>query len=446
MVNVLIPTDYILILLYFVILVWIGYKTSRKQKTEDYLIGERKLNSWSTMATMNASKTGSILMTFVALTFLWGFSAIWYFIGVIAGVFLFIPFAIKLKEKSKTYYTLADYFKHNYGPSSGKISSLLSIFLMIGLAIINIIAGTKIFSFFTGWPFWICAIIMTLIIAVYLFLGGFDAVVKTDIIQYIAMILLLIIFTLILFKGTIIPSSEWNFFAADIGTIIGFFIVGILFPFASPDIWQRTYSAKDKKELKKGILLSIGTYAIFAILMAIVALIIKVKFSNIDPDLALIHGFANLLPAGLVGLAVILLFSAIMSSVDTYIYTASSAIIQDFVKTDKKELIKLIKKTILVVTLLGTLVAILIQNLVVSSYIFASFYAIIAIPTIATWVRTKINSSTLVWGFSVGIITTVSMLSLYLIKGQIEATLIIIALMSTIFGLFIGGAINYLRK
>ena len=88
--------DFVLIGAYFVVLLIIGYFSSRRQKDEDYLIAERKLGAWSTMATVNASKTGAILMAFVALVYLWGFSAIWYFIGMVLGFLVFIPFAIKL--------------------------------------------------------------------------------------------------------------------------------------------------------------------------------------------------------------------------------------------------------------------------------------------------------------------------------------------------------------
>ena len=101
------------------------------------------------MATINASKTGPILMIFVALVYLWGFSALWYFIGMVLGILLFIPFSLKLKENSKQrFYTLADYFKYNYGKKSAIFASLLSIFLMLGFLVINLMAGTKIFVFF----------------------------------------------------------------------------------------------------------------------------------------------------------------------------------------------------------------------------------------------------------------------------------------------------------
>jgi len=439
MVNYLSTLDFILIFIYFIILLLIGYFTSKKQKSEDYLIAERKLNSWSTMMTMNASKTGSIVITFVALVYLWGFSAIWYFIGVIVGVFLFIPFALKLKDKEKgTYYTLADYFKYNYGKIPAVLASIISIFLMVGLAIINIIAGTKIFVFFTGWSFWLCSIIMVSIIFIYLFYGGFRAVVKTDILQYSAMLLIIFLILISIFKGTNIGVLELNFFTTTIITVVGFFIVGIMFPFASPDMWQRVYSAKGKKELRNGLLLSNLFYFIFALLLTFLALVVKMNYPLVNPDLALIYGFVNLLPVGLVGLSMVLLFSAIMSSVDTYLFTGASAVIQDFFKVNKKDIINLIKTSLFIIALICTGIAILIQDLVISSYIIASFYSVIAIPTIASWVCPKIKPISLTFSFIFGLLFTIIFLIFSLKKGDISAIIVIGTIIATFLGLFFG--------
>ena len=135
----LLTIDYVLIAIYFLVLLYIGYKVSRKQKDEDYLIGERKISTFGTMATVNASKTGSILMIFVALVYLWGISAIWYFIGMMIGIFIFIPFAMKLKDNSnQRFYTLADYFKYNYGSKVAKFVSIITIFLMFGYMVMNL--------------------------------------------------------------------------------------------------------------------------------------------------------------------------------------------------------------------------------------------------------------------------------------------------------------------
>ncbi len=61
----------IIIAAYFATLLIIGYFSSKKQTSEDYLIAKRNLGTGATMATVNASKTGSIIITFVAMTYLW---------------------------------------------------------------------------------------------------------------------------------------------------------------------------------------------------------------------------------------------------------------------------------------------------------------------------------------------------------------------------------------
>lgn len=438
--------DFILIFVYFAVLIFMGYFYSRKQSKEDFLIAERKLGAFSTMMTVNASKTGSILMIFTALVFLWGFSAIWFFIGIIAGIFLFIPFAVRLRGKSEKYYTLADYFKYNYGKGSAYFASLITIFYMFGFLVVNLIAGTKIFVFFTGWPFWLGAIIMMGIVLFYLMLSGYKAVVKTDILQYFAIVFIIGILALLLFNGSLIPASEWNLFNAGIVDIIGFFIVGIFIPFAAPDLWQRVYSARGKKEIKAGLLWSIVPYAIVAFLLSLIALTVKVMFPEVDPDLALIHGFANLLPSGLIGLSVVLLFGAIMSTIDTYIYTASSAIVQDFFKLDKEKIVRNIKGAIFTLAIIAIILSILIQSLIIGSFIFIALVMVLAVPVIATWIKKSIKERTLLFGFTIGLIVSIGYLIFSLIKGNIEPIIVVISLVASIFGLIVGGIVSYIKR
>lgn len=438
--------DITLIVAYFVVLVVIGYYYSRRQKEEDYLIAERKLGTFSTMMTVNASKTGSILMLFVAFVYLWGFSAIWFFIGVIAGIFLFVPFAVRLKEKSHNYYTLADYFKYNYGKKSAYFASLITIVYLFGFLVVNLIAGAKVFVFFTGWPFWLSAIIMVAVVLLYLMLSGYKAVVKTDVLQYFAIVFMIFVLASLLFNGQLIPASEWNLFSADLVTMIGFFLVGILAPFASPDLWQRVYSAKSKKEVKAGLLWSIIPYAFVAFLLSLVALTVKVMFPGIDPDLALIHGFASLLPSGILGLSVVLLFGAIMSTIDTYIYTASSALVQDFFKLNKKQTVGYIKKVIFILSLLGLVTAIVVQSIIIGTFIFVALVMVLAAPVILTWIKRDVKQTTLLFGFAIGLLLSIAFMVFNLIKGSIEPTIIVVALGSTILGLVIGGIVSKVRQ
>jgi len=154
----------------------------------------------------------------------------------------------------------------------------------------------------------------------------------------------------------------------------------------------------------------------------------------------------NLLPAGFLGLATILLFAAIMSSLDTYIFTGASAIVQDFFKMNKTTTVKYLKIVILGLAVFGTAIAILVQSLIVSSYIFVASSVILAVVVVATWINKKIKQRTLLFGLAIGIIGFTVFLVISLSRGYIEPTIVIIALISTLAGLGIGRIVSFFRE
>lgn len=434
--------DYIVIIAYFLIVLAVGYLASRRKTKEGFLIAERKLGVFSSMATINASKTGSILMIFTALVYLYGFSAMWYFIGVVTGYIVFIFFADNLKNSSKgRYYTLADYFLHKYGRKAALLASLLTIIIMAGLGILNLIAGAKIFQIFGGLTFTLSALLIAGVILVYLLLGGFKSVVKTDILQYGIMVILVVFLAAILFGGVSIPAAEWNLTSAGPATIFGFLLIGIVFPFASPDLWQRVYAAKDVKTFRKGMILSIVIYIFVALMLALVALSVKTQLPGIDPDTALVSGFSLLLGPGLAGLAIVMLFSALMSTADTFFFTASSAVSQDFLK--KHEPVSTLRYTLVIVMLVSTIITLLTENLVIAAYIFSAFFMVLAVPAIASWVKKSISPTTIAVGLGFGLLSTIALLlSLLLLAIPIEPALAVVVLGLSFVGLFIGSITN----
>lgn len=133
----------------------------------------------------------------------------WYLIGIVLGYLVFLPFAKSLFNRSNSkYYTLANYFHENYGAFSGKISSAVTMLTMIGFLIINLIAAAKVLEFFVGANFILSAIIVAVVVMLYLLLAGFNAVVKTDVLQYLAIIFILGVFAIVLAGGVDIPASE----------------------------------------------------------------------------------------------------------------------------------------------------------------------------------------------------------------------------------------------
>ncbi len=398
--------DYIFIGIYFLILIAIGLNAAKKQGTESFLISDRKLGLISGISTINATKTGSILMIFAALLYVYSFSAIWFFIGIGAGYTLFIPFARRLHDQSEgKFYTLAEYYFKLYDKQCSYWASGINLITMFGLFLINLIATAKIFSYYTHLNYTLAVLIVAFVILIYLLLGGFHAVVRTDILQYFAIIAILLLFALVLSKDIQIPSKEWDPFHAGLIEISGFLILGFFIPFASPDLWQRVYAFPSKKLLTHSLIGSIILYLLLGIVLAFIGLMIKTKLPNIDPDIALVHGLVTLLPAGLSGLIVIVLFAALMSSIDTYIYTAASTVIQDFFKKmDKENIKKQIRKAIVGLVILGSILAIALANLIQTAYIFSAFAMLLSIPTLVTWNQPKTPVFILRFTFILGFI------------------------------------------
>ncbi|MFQ5620780.1 MAG: sodium:solute symporter, partial [Candidatus Nanoarchaeia archaeon] len=369
-----------------------------------------------------------------------GFSAMWYFIGVATGYLIFIPFAVRLHRKhGGKYYTLADYFFDDWGKLTGRCAGTINVFIMLGWLLLNLIASSKVLSFFTGLSFEVATLIVAVFVLLYLLLGGFKAVVTTDVLQYGAIVIIFFVFTFVLLQGVTIPSADWNLWEAGAKNIISFFLLGILIPFSAPDLWQRVYAVKNLKVLRQSIFYSVIVYIAVAFLLALIGLAIKTTFPSVDPDIALIHGFVQLLPPGLLGLAVVIFFAAFMSSIDTYAYTAASSFVQDFFKgLSKKGTVRAIKWALLAVVALGSIVAVLLQDLIIGGFLFASYAMILAIPVLATWIKPTIHRTTLNVSLLLSLVVLTVLVIQGLVAGTIEPTILLKAIGLSLLGLVLG--------
>jgi Na+/proline symporter len=66
--------------------------------------------------------------------------------------------------------------------------------------------------------------------------------------------------------------------------------------------------------------------------LLLIGLVIRADIPDIAPDTSLIVGFSRLLPVGLAGLSVVIIYSSVSSSADTYMFTASASVTQDFLE------------------------------------------------------------------------------------------------------------------
>ena len=191
--------------------------------------------------------------------------------------------------------------------------------------------------------------------------------------------------------------------------------------------------------MRKSIIFSVVLFAVVAFILALVGLFVKTAMPDLDPDIALIHGLSALLPVGLTGLAVVVFFGALMSSIDTYAYTASSAFVHDFFKKLSKEsTVSFIRFSIAGTIVLSTIISIYLQDLIQASFIFAAFVVVLAVPTIITWIRPNVKPRTLNSTLVVGTTLLVIFLAIGIAQDDLTPTIVIKGIAGSLAGLAIG--------
>ena len=392
-------TGYIIIAFYFVLILIVGFWTGRKQEKEEFLISGRNLKSLQATTTIFSSRIGAaILLTYTALVYLYGLGALWYFIGSVFGLFVFYFFGLKVKKLAdkQKFYTMPDFFFFLKGRFAGYLATIITIIIMFGWVVLNFTAGAKLISEYTPITYGFSFLIVGVIILLYLLAGGFDAVVKTDIIQTFGIFLLFVLMMYLLITTDTKPQLVFmDLFRTPAQEIVSFFLAGFFIPMASPELWQRVYAIKDKTHFKRSLLLSSIFYMIIGFILLLIGLIIRTDIPGIDPDTSLIVGFSRLLPVGLAGLSVVIIYSSVSSSADTYMFTAASSVTQDFLEktglTSKDKLKTSMRYSMVVLMVLGISMALILRDIVDATFFFVSLTMSLGFLVLVMWINPKVN-------------------------------------------------------
>ncbi len=361
-----------LVVAYLLICILIGLISYRKESHDNFLIAERKVKIMPLIATLVASFIGGgELVTFSALAFDYGLSSIWMFVGASIGLFVF-PFIIGKKIKpladEKGFHTLSDYFYHKFGKKVGTMSAIIVFIMFISLLLVQFIAGGKILSLLSGWSYILSVLIIGVIILLYMMLGGFSSVVKTDVFQFFIMITLLFVLIFSFNAPINITPNQSNLFSVGISQIIGFILIGMFILLISADVWQRAYASSSKKTLKTGFILAGITLLIMGLAMSIIGIVAKNNFPNINSQEALYYGFSHLLPTSMLGFALVFILASVMSSADTFAFVIAMNISKDFISKfrniSKDQLVKITRYSISILLIITMIVAIFIQDII----------------------------------------------------------------------------------
>lgn len=436
--------DYLIFVVYMIAMLGVGLYFYKKNKSsEDFYVSGRNMNSWHIGLSVVATDVGGgFSIGLGGLGFTMGISGSWMlFTGLIgawlSAVFL-IPKVSKLGHQHK-FFTFPQIFNHYYNPKVALLAGIISAIGYVGFTSSQVLAGAKLASAtIDGLDLQWALVVMGVIAVVYTSVGGLKAVIYTDTIQWIILIVGLVFIGIPIaynavggydvIKATLAPeylsltNVSWHQILNWSVTIIPIWFIGMT-------LYQRIYACKDEKEAKKAwFIAGLFEWPIMAFMGVILGMLAKVAATqgmfegitdsaSIDSEMGLPILLSTILPIGLMGLMLSSYFSAILSTADSCLMAASGNIVTDIIsKFSKKELtekkmLKLSQIVTLSVGVFAILLASQMQNVLeLMLYSYAFMVSGLFVPVLGALFWRKSNPIAAFWSMLLGGTTTIGLI------------------------------------
>ena len=462
--------DWLVIGLFFLAMVWIVWDVSRKKKetSGDYFLSGRSATWIAIGASIFASNIGSEhLIGLAGAGATSGMAqAHWEIQGWLILVlgWVFVPFY----ERSMVY-TMPEFLEKRYNGQSRSILTYLSLASYVLTKVsVTVLAGGLALNALLGINFWVAALALVIITAIYTVIGGMESVLKTSVLQTP---ILLIGSIVILYLGLkelggwnammeICGNQPVNDYGDSMtslmrsgqdkafpwyGALFGSAIIGFWYWCTDQFIVQRVLSGKDQKEARRGTIF--GAYLkLFPVFLFLIpgmiafaltktpdsaigqtlatALGVQADGTLSNPDIAFPMLVNTLLPVGIKGVVICGILAALMSSLASLYNSSAMLYTIDIYKrrhpeTEEKKLVRIGRIATVVVVVLGVLWIFVIQAMGKSLYDYIQSIQSLIAPAIASvfllgicWKRTtpKAGMWTLIVGLVLGFTRLIMMI------------------------------------
>ncbi len=373
--------------IYIAILLGIGLYFSRRQRSEtDFWLAGRELGPISIgLAAASAWTTASALLLATGLFLLYGIGSIWIWVFPnIAG--LAIIAAISGRIKNIPALTQPELMEIRYDPMIRAPVAIAVTIMMILFSVTDFIGFKMVLGTFFGIEPIFAIAIMAVSVALYVGVGGFRAVVWTDMIQYILLAGLAAYVAYmalglsanegvsLIAASTMLGADWWDIFS--MGGILGamVFIVALVPGWvAEQDPWQKVWAARDDRSAKRGLLLGAALLSlvyIFCLLAAIGLSVIYPRPSGeVEAEMLYLRIISDNVPEWLLGLLTIGFAAASMSCTDTFATSGASCLSRDLIQrhlwptATVKEMLILNRILIVIMVFISALIALNVDSI-----------------------------------------------------------------------------------
>ncbi len=358
----------VFLVVFFAIMVGVGIY-SRKHATNvgDFVLGGRSVGPWLTAFAYGTSYFSAVVFVGYAGQFgyKYGISATWIGIGnaVIGSLLAWIVLGRRTRVMSNhlSASTMPDYFGKRYDSNAIRIAASAISFIFLIPYTASVYNGlSRLFGMAFDIPYTACVIAMAALTAVYVVLGGYMATAINDFIQGIVMLFGIVAVIVAVLNGqggfyeainklaaieSDVPltmgqqGAFTSFFGPDLPNLLGVVVLTSLGTWGLPQMVHKFYAIKDEKSIKSGTIIS----TIFAIIVSggcyflggFGRLFDTPDIHNADGSViydAIVPSMLATLPDILVGIVIVLVLSASMSTLSSLVLTSSSTLTLDLIK------------------------------------------------------------------------------------------------------------------
>ncbi len=331
--------DWALVVAYLGTLFYLGLRGSSGSRTtvSSFLLGGRTLTLPLFVASLVSTWYGGVLGV-GEYSYRFGLSNIIVF-GVPYYLFAII-FAIFFAEKvrNSNLVSIPDKLYQTYDLKSGIAGSILAWFVSSPAPYFLMLA--VLIQVVTGWPLLWALIAGTSVVLVYVSWGGFRAVVKTDMLQFLLMFtgfFLILVFATKEFGGLeklfdALPASHmtWTGGKSVQYMVVWFFIA--LWTLVAPPFHQFTYSARNAKTARWGIVLSVVFWMVFDTITTLSGLYARVLVPDLSTPAMAYPALAEaVLPEVAKGIFYLGMLATVMSTTDAFTLISAMTLGRDIV-------------------------------------------------------------------------------------------------------------------
>ena len=357
------------LVVFFAIMVLVGIRSHKRvSNVNDFVLGGRQVGPWLTAFAFGTAYFSSVVFVGYAGQFGWryGISSTWIGLGNAFIGSLMAWVVLGRRTRVMTNYlsasTMPEFFGKRYQSHSLKIVSSVIIFIFMVPYTASIYNGlSRLFGMAFDIPYQVCVIVMAVLTGVYVILGGYVATAINDFIQGIIMLVGIIAVIVSVLNGqggftaaleklatdptmtgaaidSRIPGVYNSFLGPDPMGLLSVVILTSLGTWGLPQMVHKFYAIKDERSIKTGTVVS----TVFALVVAGGSYFLG-GFGRLFNDSSFISGeqvqydgiiphMLSTLPDILIGIVIVLVLSASMSTLSSLVLTSSSTLTLDFIK------------------------------------------------------------------------------------------------------------------